>query len=141
MIVVDTNVLSELMREKPEERVLAWIDRQAGGSLFTTAVTEAEIRYGLALLPSGRRRSLLMQAADAAFGELFQGRVLPFDREASSFYATIAATRRASGRPISQFDCQIAAICRAKGAKLATRNMSDFIGCGIDLVDPWTHSG
>ena len=140
MIVLDTNILSELMRPQPAERVLEWLDRQPTERLFTTAVSEAEIRYGLALLPAGRRRDLLLDAATAAFSELLGGRVLPFDSEASSAYAAIAATRRASGHAISQFDCQIAAICRARGATLGTRNVGDFIDCGIDIVDPWSES-
>lgn len=137
MIVLDTNILSELMRPRPVQGVLAWLDRQAADRLFTTAVSEAEIRYGLTLLPAGRRRDLLVDAATTAFGELLKGRVLPFDSDASAPYAAIAGTRRASGRPISQFDCQIAAICRARGATLATRNVDDFMGCGIDILDPW----
>ena len=138
MIVLDTNVISELMRDRAHESVLAWLDEQAGNSLFVTAVSEAEIRYGLAVLPPGSRRCKLIEAAGRAFGELLRGRVLSFDSEAAEAYAAIAAERRGAGKAISQFDCQIAAIVRVRGAILATRNLRDFEGCGIGIVDPWS---
>jgi len=137
MIVLDTNVISELMRDAPHPAVLAWVDEQAAASLFVTAVTEAEIRLGIALLPAGKRRDGIAEAADRAFAALFGGRVLPFDSAAARAFATIAANRRASGRPISQFDCQIAAIASSRGSLIATRNVRDFEGCGVEMVDPW----
>ena len=140
MIVLDTNVISELMRRTPSRSVSDWIDLQSSGSLFITAVTEAEIGYGLALLPPGRRRDVLTDAAERAFRGLFGGRILPFDGEAAVLYATIAAESRAAGRGISQFDCQIAAIARARGAALATRNADDFVGCGLEIVNPWPNN-
>jgi toxin FitB len=137
MIVLDTNVVSELMRAAPGAAVLAWIDDQPSSSLFLTAMAEAEIRFGLAVLPAGKRSDGLVKAAGRLFEEILGGRILPFDSEAAG---AIAAARRASGRPISQFDCQIAAIASSRGATVATRNVSDFEGCGIETVNPWRSS-
>lgn len=137
MIVLDTNVLSELMRPRPEPTVTSWLEAQPTTSLFVTAVTQAEILYGLALLPRGRRRDDLLAAARSLFDEEFAGRILPFDSDAAVAYSIIVADRRAAGRPISQFDAQIAAIVRSRGGTLATRNTADFIDCGIELNDPW----
>jgi len=137
MILLDTNVLSELMREAANERVLAWLSRQASSSLFTTALSEAEVRLGLALLPAGKRRVGLESAADGLFAD-FGSRVLPFDSDAAAAYAAIGAARNKAGRPISVIDAQIAAIARTRGAALATRNVKDFAGCSIVLVDPWS---
>jgi len=137
MIILDTNVLSELMRPSPSDDVVAWLSGQPQQSLFTTTVTEAEIRYGLALLPSGARRDALESAAEGLFAEDLAGRVLPFDRSAAAAYALIAADRRAAGRPIAQLDAQIAAIARSRRAGVATRNVTDFSGCGVHVLDPW----
>lgn len=137
MVVLDTNVVSELMRPSPEPAVVAWLNTRPPHDLFVTAVTEAEVRTGIAFLPAGRRRRHLVRAADRAFNELFEDRVLPFEREAARVYANIAAERRKAGRPISQFDCQIAAIARSLGAAVATRNTRDFNGTGIAVLDPW----
>ena len=120
MIVLDTNVVSEFMRDHPRPEVLAWLDQQLATTLFVTAVTEAEVRSGVALLPRGRRRRGLAAAAERAFGVLFAERILPFDSAPARAYAVIAAGRRAAGRPISQADCQIAAIARSRGARVAT---------------------
>ncbi len=137
MVVLDTNVVSELMRDDARPEVLAWLDKRPARDLFVTAVTEAEIRTGIAFLPEGRRRRGLAEAAERAFGSLFAGRVLPFDSEAARSYAGIAAARRAAGRPISQADGQIAAIAISRGMSLATRNVQDFADMGIKLIDPW----
>ncbi len=137
MIVLDTNVLSELMRPEPDAAVVAWIGGQPMAGLFTTTLTQAEIFYGLALLPRGRRRDALVAAARPMFEVDLAGRVLPFDTDAALAYPDIAAGRRKGGRPISQIDAQIAAIARSRGARLATRNVSDFADCGIAVVDPW----
>ena len=137
MVVLDTNVISELMRDPPQPTVLAWLDDRPTSDLFTTAVTEAEVRTGIGFLPIGKRRRDLMEAADRAFGGLFVGRVLPFDSEAARAYAEIAARRRKAGRPIVQADCQIAAIARSRGAAVVTRNVRDFEGAGVDVIDPW----
>ena len=137
MIVLDTNVLSELIKPAPEAQVLDWVADQPMASVFTTAITQAEILYGLALLPDGRRKAALEKAVVGMFEEDFARRVLLFDGAAAHAYAVVAAERRRAGRPISQFDAQIAAICRSRGADLATRNVSDFTGCGIQVVNPW----
>lgn len=137
MIVLDTNVVSEMLRPVPEPRVEAWLAAQDGAQVYLTAVSEAELRFGLAILAEGARRAALSAAIDAMLREDFRDRVLPFDRAAAQAYAMIAARRRAMGRPISQFDCQIAAICHVHGASVSTRNARDFDGCGIEVIDPW----
>ncbi len=138
MIILDTNVLSEALRPIPEPRVTEWLGHQASTSLFVTTITQAEILYGIAILDPGRRRDDLQAAAMAMFDEDFAGQILAFDPEAASIFALIAADRRRTGRPISQFDAQIAAIARSRGATLATRNVKDFEDCGIDVLDPWS---
>jgi predicted nucleic acid-binding protein len=137
MILLDTNVLSELMKPRPDPAVLEWVGSQPAVSLYTTSITQAEIQLGLMLLPRGARRDALEAAADAMFAEEFEGRVLPFGSEAARPYAEIAADRRRAGRPISQFDAQIAAIARVAEATIATRSVADFAGCGARLVNPW----
>ena len=139
MIVLDTNVLSELMKAEPAEAVLIWVGAQPTSSLFVTAINQAEILYGIGLLPDGRRRSAFEAAAKAMFEEDFDARILAFGSDAAEAYADIAAIRRRQGRPISQLDAQIAAIARSSGATLATRNVADFEGCDVSLVDPWRH--
>lgn len=139
MIILDTNVVSELMRSQPSERVEGWFKPRAATSLFTTAVTQAEILYGVAWLPAGRRRQELEKAVSEMFDEDFTGRVLPFDSAAAHAYAEIVDARRRAGRPISQFDAQIASIAMSRGAAIATRNVRDFEGCGVDIVDPWAN--
>ena len=141
MIVLDTNVVSELLRPAPAQLVEAWLAAQDGASVYFTTVGEAELRHGVAILPGGRRRTALAEAIEAMLEEDFRDRILPFDRAAASAYAAIAAERRAAGRPISQFDCQIAAIARANEAAVATRNTSDYQGCGINVIDPWAKAG
>lgn len=138
MIVLDTNVLSEMLRSAPEAGVLAWLAAQPRSSLFTTTVTQAELLYGARLLPEGQRKAALLEAIGAIFVTDMAGQVLSFDDEAADAYAEIAAARRAGGRPISQFDAMIAAITRSRGAKLATRNVKDFADCGIDVIDLWS---
>jgi predicted nucleic acid-binding protein len=138
MIVLDTNVLSEVLRPMPERRVMAWLDEQPRASMFTSAITQGEILYGILLMPDGQRRRNLWDAAVSIFADDFSGHVLSFDADAASFYAEIAASRRATGRRISQCDAVIASIARSRGATLATRDVKDFEGCGIDVVNPWT---
>jgi predicted nucleic acid-binding protein len=135
--ILDTNVLSELMRPKPSARVVAWIAKQPARDLFTTAITEAEIFYGIQLLSQGKRQEGLLAAAEAMFAEDFAGRVFGFEGDAARVFAQIAARRRTLGRPISHADAQIASIARVQRAKLATRNLADFEGCGVEVVDPW----
>ncbi len=137
MIVLDTNIISELLRPTPNPQVETWLAAQDGETLFFTTVGEAELRHGVALLPAGRRRGALGKAIEGMLEEDFRNRILPFDRAAARAYASIVAERRALGRPISQFDCQIAAIARARAAAVATRNTGDFEGCGIAVIDPW----
>lgn len=137
MIIVDTNVISELFRPAPAKQVEAWLADQDGANLYFTTIGEAELRHGVAILPSGKRRTALTRAIEGILEEDFRDRILPFDRPAASAYVAIAADRRALGRPISQFDCQIAAIARAHGASVATRNTSDYESCGVDLLNPW----
>ena len=137
MILLDTNVISELMRTEPARIVLDWFGQHDAAELFISAVTEAELRTGVAILPEGQRRDRLQLALDAMIDQDFQTHVLPFDSPAAKAYADIAAGRRAAGRPIAEADCQIAAIARAMGAPVATRNVKDFDGCGIRLINPW----
>ena len=141
MILLDTNILSELMRPAPEKGVEKWLTDQPDASVFISAITEAELRYGVALLPTGKRRSTLAAVIEDMLGEDFTGRILPFDSAAAVAFAEIAANRRQAGRPIAQADAQIAAIARSRGAALETRNVPDFEGCGIELVNPWTEAG
>jgi toxin FitB len=138
VILLDTNVISELMRLAPSSAVERWIANQPTASLFLSAITEAELRYGLALSRDGHRQTELRRQADAMLAEDFANRILPFDSPAASAYARIAAARRRAGRPISQGDAQIAAVAASRGAALATRNVPDFVDCGVDLIDPWT---
>jgi toxin FitB len=140
VIVLDTNVISELMRPRPEHAVLAWIAAQPRDTLFTTSINKAEILFSISVLPDGRRRRALFEAADAMFAEDFHDCVLPFGADASSHYAAIVADRRRAGRPIEAFDALIAATARAARASLATRDTSGFTDCGLDLIDPWKGS-
>lgn len=137
MIILDTNVVSELMKAEPAASVREWVASQPASRLFVTAVTQAEILYGIGLLPKGRRRNGIAIAAKAMFDADFNDRVLAFGSDAATVYADIAVARRKKGRPISQFDAQIAAIARSTGAALATRNVGDFEGCEIELIHPW----
>ncbi len=138
MIVLDTNVLSEALRPIPEPSVLAWLANQPRASLFTTAVTRGEILDGIRVLPDGKRRQGLWDAANKIFDEDFAGHVLSFDSDAADMYAEISASRRTAGKPISQFDAMIVAMARSRGAGLATRNIKDFDDCGTDVINPWT---
>jgi predicted nucleic acid-binding protein len=136
MIVLDTNVLSEEMKPVPEPAVHDWLSRQNSLDLFTTAVTEAEIIYGVAILPDGKRKRELDAAAKRILA-LFAGRILPFDSTAAHDFALIVADRHRAGRPIEDFDALIAAITRSRGMTLATRDVQDFAGTGVGIIDPW----
>jgi predicted nucleic acid-binding protein len=140
VIVVDTNVISELMRPEPHPKVLAWVAAQPRTLLYTTHINQAEILYGIAALPEGRRRTALAAAAEGMFAEDFAGRILPFGAAAAVRYADIVITRRRAGNPIEGFDALIAATALAAGASVATRDTSGFAGCGLTLIDPWTAS-
>lgn len=137
MIVLDTNVLSEPLKPGPEPTVVEWLDAQHPGTLCITAITVAELRYGLAALPEGRRKAILTKRLEAEVLPLFGSRILPFDDDAAAQYADLQAAARASGRPMPVLDAQIAAIARARGCALATRNVADFEGAGLVLVNPW----
>lgn len=139
MIILDTNVLSELSRRDPDERVVAWLDTKAAAQTATTAITAAELLYGVARLPDGRRKTGLAEAVRRILDDDLAGRVEAFDAPTAAHYAAIVAARERAGRPISSADAQIAAICRKLRAVLATRNARDFEHTGIELVDPWQH--
>jgi predicted nucleic acid-binding protein len=138
VIVLDTNVLSEALKPLPSSVVLRWLAAQEPGMVFTTAITTAEILYGIELLPAGRRRAQLSAAVEKIFAEDFRGRILPFDDEAARAFAKIMAGRDATGRPISEFDAMIAAIAQSYGAAVATRDTRDFDRYGIQILNPWT---
>ena len=137
MIVLDTNVVSEVMRPRPETAVLDWLDRQATELLFLTAITVAEIEFGLRALPRGRRREQLREQFQRFLGLGFDGRVVDFDPVAARCYGELMARRRRLGRPMSVLDGQIAAITKAQRFRIATRNVRDFADCGIEIVNPF----
>jgi hypothetical protein len=137
MIVLDTNVISELARQVPDAGVLSWLDSLEISDVATTAISAAELRYGVARLPEGHRKRELAGVIRSILTEDFNGRVLPFDERSSVQYATIVVGRERIGRPIGAADAQIAAICRDSGSILATRNTADFEETGVELVNPW----
>jgi predicted nucleic acid-binding protein len=137
MIVLDTNVISEFMRAEPNATVLVWIDSQPAMDLVICAITVAEILHGIARLPSGKRKQKLESHAMAMFEEDFVDRILPFDAHAAVEYAALVASCEAKGRAAGMADAQIAAICRAHGALIATRNTKDFKFPGIEVINPW----
>ncbi len=137
MIVLDTNVLSEMIRPVPEPCVVSWLRAQARASMFTTAISRGEMLHGVLLLANGQRRQHLHQAVSSIFADDMAGRVLPYDSDAADAFAAITSARRAVGRPISQSDAMIAGIVHSHRATLATRNLRDFEDCGITLIDPW----
>lgn len=140
MLVIDTNVASELMRPAPNPAVAAWIAERDGAEMYLTAVSEAELRFGVAILPAGRRRNAVEAALRRWLDLGFVERILPFESGAARAYAETAAARRQAGRPIGEADCQIAAITRSRGAVLVTRNVRDFEGTGVEVLDPWVES-
>ncbi len=137
MIVLDTNVVSELMRKAPESRVVNWVDRFSVSDVLVTAITAAELKYGVARLPEGRRKRELHIKVEGLLTEDFEDQILPFDAPAATHYAEIVASRELAGRPIGMADAQIAAICRNWSAGLATHNVDDFVDTGVDAVNPW----
>ena len=137
MFILDTNILSAMMRLRVESKVAAWIAAQPADLLFTISLSQAEILSGLAIMAEGRRRLDLEAAARAMFVEDFDGRVLPFDTKAAAAYATIFAARRRTGRPAATVDLMIAAIARSHGASVVTRDTGGFDGCGLTLINPW----
>lgn len=139
--ILDTNVTSELTRERPNSAVWDWWNRQVAGEMFTTAVTEEEMLFGIAIMPVGDRRSRQEMRDDYVLRVLFANHILPFDSTAARAYAVIASHRRAIGRPIEHPDAQIAAIARSQNMAVATRNVSDFAECGVELINPWSTEG
>jgi predicted nucleic acid-binding protein len=137
MILVDTNVISEAMRIVPDSGVVRWLDQQPPEQLYTTAISRAEIYYGIEIKSEGKKRTTLARAAEAIFGDTFADRILPFDDDAARIFAKIAAWRRRSGKAISEFDAQIAAIARSHNAAIATRNTYHFEDCGVSVINPW----
>ena len=138
MILLDTNVISEMMRPAPAPAVMQWLDARPESDFWISAVTMAEIRLGIALLNDGKRKSLLLELAEQMFREDFSDQCLPFDCDAARRYAHIVAARHRLGRPISVEDAQIASIAQAGGLTLATRNTKDFLDIDeLDIVNPW----
>ncbi len=137
-VLLDSNVVSELIRKARDPAVATWVAGWPLEDLFFSAVGEAELRYGAAILPPGPRRQALLADIEGMLRDAFGDRVLPFDRGAACEYAAIAAARRSVGRPVAPADCQIAAIARSRGMKVATRNVRDFDDIGVDIVNPWT---
>ena len=135
--ILDTNVTSELNRERPHPAVLGWWYRQVTEEMFTTAITEAEMRYGLAIMPVGRRRNRQASRTNYMLRVFFENRILPFDSAAARAYADIRSHRRAIGRPIEHLDAQIAAIALSQAMAVATRNINDFLDSGIEVINPW----
>lgn len=137
MIVLDTNVISELLRPTPDATVLRWVASQPRSALYTTAITRAELMYGAQILPEGKRKLALLSILRDVLITDFSGQILAFDNEAADAYAVLSASRKARGRPIEQADAMIAAIASVHSAVLATRNTSDFVDCGVSLINPW----
>jgi toxin FitB len=137
MFVLDTNVLSAVMGSQPVPEVAAWVAVQPEERLFTTTVCQAEILAGVEIMPEGRRRRGLEAEAKAIFANAFDGRILPFDEKSAEFYAEIFAARKRAGKPTATMDLMIAAIARAQGADMVTRDISGFEECGLTLINPW----
>jgi predicted nucleic acid-binding protein len=137
VIILDTNVLSEVLVPVPSPAVLRWLAAQEPSSVFTTTITQAELLYGVEVLPPGKRRTRLLVGVEKILNDEFEGRILPFDEEAARRFSKIVAARDGMGRPISQFDAMIAAIASSRRLAVATRNTNDFNHCGIRIIDPW----
>lgn len=139
--ILDTNVISELVQERPHPAVMDWWNSQDSGDIFTTAITEAETRFGIAIMPAGHRRNQRAGRADYMLRVFLHNRILPFDTIAAQIYPDIAAHRRSAGLHIDTPDVQIAAIARSQNMAVATRNVSDFAECGVELINPWSTEG
>jgi predicted nucleic acid-binding protein len=138
VIIVDTNVVTEVMRASPAPAVVAWFNAQSSASLFLTAITVGEIRYGLRIMPKGQRRQTIEQGFDQIIATAFAGRILAFDERAAAHYGEVMGRRKEIGRPLSVPDGQIAALARLHSFAVATRNIRDFLDCGIELVNPFS---
>ncbi|TAL91867.1 MAG: type II toxin-antitoxin system VapC family toxin [Rhodanobacter sp.] len=137
MIVLDTNVISELFKPVPDPQVMSWVGSLPGDDVFTTAITRGELLFGLFCMPAGPCRNDLQQGLTRLFEQKLAGHVLPYDGDAADAHAAIAVARCARGRASSQSDAMVGGIVHSRGATLATRNVRDFEDCGIALVDPW----
>lgn len=137
MIIVDTNVVAEVMRASPSPAVIAWFNVQDSASLFLTAISVGEIRYGIRIMPKGQRRQTIEQGFDQILATAFAGRILAFDEHAAAHYGEVMAHRKELGRPLSVADGQIAALASLHGFAVATRNVRDFLDCGIELINPF----
>ena len=140
MVIVDTNILAELMKESPAQAVLSWVNGQESSALFVTTITVGEIGYGLRIMPQGRRRSQLEQGFERFLADGFAGRILDFDEEAARQYGEVMGRRKEMGRPVGVQDGQIVSIARAKGYAVATRNVRDFVECGVEIINPFEAS-
>lgn len=140
MIVLDTNVVSEFMTSLPAAAVRAWLNAQEGSKIFLTTLSVAEISFGLRVMADGQRRRLLADRFEQFLVNAFESRILPFDEVAARVYGEIRGYRREQGRPMSSFDAQIAAIAKANGFAIATRNIKDFEDCGLVLINPFVHA-
>jgi|HubBroStandDraft_5_1064220.scaffolds.fasta_scaffold440825_1 predicted nucleic acid-binding protein len=140
MILLDTNVISETLRERPDPAVTTWLDEHPEEELWTTSVVIAELLSGIELMPFGRKQRALREAVEDMIVDDFRGQILTFNLPAARQYAQILVARRKIGRPIREMDAQIAAIARANGAALATRDVNDFAGCNLAVVNPWVQN-
>jgi predicted nucleic acid-binding protein len=138
MLVLDTNVVAEMMKETPEPAVVAWLNDQRTATLFLTTITIGEISFGLRILPQGRRRRLLEEGFERVLAEGFAGRILDFSEAAALTYGEVMGRRREIGRPLSILDGQIASIARVHGYVVATRNVRDFVECGVEILNPFS---
>jgi len=140
MILLDTNVISEIMRERPSRAVTAWLDARPDNEFWTASIVIAELLAGVESMSTGRKQKALREAVEKLILNDFRGRILTFNLAAARLYAQILAQRQRQGRPIRELDAQIAAIARAHGASLATRDVDDFAACNLDVVNPWEAS-
>ena len=138
MSLLDTNVISEMMRIRPDPSVSKWLDKYPNEELWTASVVLAELLSGIDLMPTGRKQKALREAVEEMIAEDFRRRIFDFDLRSARHYGQILATRRNLGRPIREFDAQIAAIASVNGATLATRDVNDFAACGLTIINPWS---
>lgn len=137
MTILDTNAISEAIKPSPHPSVAAWFEVQEPGTLYTSSISEAEVLFGILAMPPGRRRDVLLTEVEDIFTVDFADRILPFDNAAARAFAVIASDRKRTGRPLPGFDGLIAAIALSHGASVATRNVKDFEGCGLTVINPW----
>lgn len=140
MIILDTNIISEIMKLEPSDSVMSWLNKQETIKLFITTITIAEISYGLNILPKGKRRATLEEAFDNAISDAFRHQILPFDESSAHMYGKMMGLKKKLGHPVSVPDGQIASIARVNDAIVATRNIRDFTDCGLELINPFSKS-